>query len=254
MVSTLDVADLERRVKEVYRAVAERPRERYHFEVGRALAERLGYPPDLLDHVPAEALESFAGVGYCLDLARPAPGDRVLDLGSGSGTDVFAAAHLVGPTGRVTGVDMSEAQLAKAGRLRTAAHVEFLAGHIEDPPVAPGTVDLVLSNGVVNLSADKAAVFRAAAAVLAPGGRLAICDIVAERPLAEHIVCDASLWAACVGGAAQVDEYRTLIEDAGLRIVAERDNPGYAFRSGAARAATATYGIKSTSFLAAKPR
>lgn len=254
MVSTLDVADLERRVKEVYRAVAERPHERYHFEVGRGLAQRLGYPPDLLSHVPAEALESFAGVGYCLDLGRPVPGERVLDLGSGSGTDVFAAAHLVGPTGRVIGVDMSEEQLAKARRLRTAANVQFLAGHIEDPPVPPGTIDLILSNGVINLSADKAAVFRAAAAVLVAGGRLAICDIVAQHPLAEHIVCDASLWAACVGGAAQVDEYRALIEDAGLRIVAERDNPGYAFRSGSARAATVTYGIKSTSFLAVKPR
>lgn len=258
MVSTaaVDVRELEERVKEVYRAVAERPHDRYHFEMGRPLAERLGYPPELLDRIPSEALDSFAGVGYFLDLARPVEGDRVLDLGSGSGTDSFAAASLVGTAGHVTGLDMTTEQLAKAESLRARhglGHVEFVHGYIEQPPLPDGSVTLVISNGVVNLSPDKAAVFREAARVLAPGGRLALSDIVSERPLAEAIVCNAELWAACVGGASQIDAYRSLIEDAGLRIESVRDNSTYAFLSGSAQGATDTYGIRSISLLAVKP-
>lgn len=252
----VDVRDLQQRVKEVYRAVAERPHERYHFEMGRRLAERLGYRPELLDRVPAEALDSFAGVGYFLDLAAPVDGDRVLDLGSGSGTDSFAAAALVGPAGHVTGLDMTEAQLAKADALRAAEgldHVEFVPGYIEAPPLPDGSVTLVISNGVINLSADKAAVFREAARVLAPGGRLALADIVSDRPLAESIVCNAELWAACVGGASQIDDYQAMIEQAGLHIETVRDNTAYHFLSGSAQSATQTYGIRSISLLAVKP-
>jgi arsenite methyltransferase len=252
----LDVADLQQRVQDVYRQVAEEPHRSYHFEMGRPLAARLGYPAELLDLIPAEALNSFAGVGYFLDLAAPQIGDRILDLGSGSGTDSFAAAALVGPTGQVTGIDMTDAQLAKAERLRRAAgldQVRFLNGHIEQLPMPDGSCDLVISNGVINLSADKATVFTEAVRVLRPGGRLALADIVAERPLAESITCNAELWAACVGGAAQIDDYQATIEMAGLRIDTVRDNTAYAFLSGSARGATKTYGIKSISLLAVKP-
>jgi ubiquinone/menaquinone biosynthesis C-methylase UbiE len=251
----LDVADLQRRVQAVYQQVAEQPDRAYHFEMGRGLAQRLGYPEAILDSIPAEALESFAGVGYFLDLAAPQDGERVLDLGSGSGTDSFAAATLVGPSGEVTGVDMTQAQLAKAERLRVAAglpQVRFVEGHIEDLPVADGSCDVVISNGVVNLSADKAAVFAGTARVLAPGGRLALADIVTALPLAASITCNAELWAACVGGAAQIDDYLAAIENAGLRIDTVRDNTAYAFLSGSARGATETYGIKSISLLAVK--
>ena len=252
----VDVTDLEQRVQAVYRHVAREPHRTYHFEMGRALAGRLGYPADLLDAIPAEALESFAGVGYFLDLAAPEAGDRVLDLGSGSGTDSFAAAALVGATGQVTGIDMTDAQLAKAEHLRAAAtlgHVRFVEGHIERLPVPDASCDLVISNGVINLCADKSAVFSEIFRVLAPGGRLAIADIVSERELAESIVCNAELWAACVGGAAQVDGYFAMIEKAGLQIETVRDNTTYAFLSGSARGATDTYGIKSISLLAIKP-
>ena len=252
----LDVRDLEQRVKEVYRAVAERPQDRYHFEMGRGLAERLGYPTELLDRIPADALASFAGVGYFLDLANPVAGDRVLDLGSGSGTDSFATAVLVGPSGHVTGLDMTDAQLDKANALRATAglaNVEFVRGYIEAPPLADASVAIVISNGVVNLSADKEAVFREAARVLAPGGRLALADIVSERPLSQAIVCNAELWAACVGGASQIDDYLSLIEKAGLRVETVRDNTAYAFLSGSAQSATSTYGIRSISLLAVKP-
>ena len=125
----LDTADLVRQVKALYRQVAQQPSAAYHFPLGRPLAERLGYPAELLDQIPAEALASFAGVGYALDLAGLTPGRRVLDLGSGSGTDSFAAALLVGPTGQVTGVDMTDEQRAKADRLRAGpAQIRFAAG------------------------------------------------------------------------------------------------------------------------------
>jgi arsenite methyltransferase len=252
----LDTADLERRVKEVYRHVAERPDEQYHFEMGRGLAERLGYPAELLDAIPADALASFAGVGFYLDLLGDLTGDRVLDLGSGSGTDSFAAAHLVGPTGSVTGIDMTAEQLAKADSLRSGAGistVRFLEGYIERPPVREGAFDAVVSNGVINLSADKPAVFGSVARALAPGGQLALSDIVSERPLTEAIVCSAELWASCIGGAAQIDDYIAAIEAAGLRVESVRDNTAYAFLSESAQGATKTYGIKSISLLAVKP-
>jgi arsenite methyltransferase len=256
MTARVDAQELERRVKDVYRAVADHPEATYHFEMGRGLAERLGYPVALLDRIPAGALESFAGVGYFHDLARPAKGDRVLDLGSGSGTDTFAAAVQVGGGGQVTGLDMTDAQLAKAEALRAAAgfgNVQFVRGYIEDPPFPDVSFSLLVSNGVINLSADKAEVFRQAARVLAPGGRLALADIVTEHPLTEQIVCNAELWAACVGGAAQIDDYRTLIENAGLRIETVRQNTAYNFLSGSAKSATETYGIRSISLLAVKP-
>ena len=252
----VDTTDLERRVKDVYRLVAEQPEQQYHFEMGRGLAERLGYPAEVLDAIPAPALASFAGVGYFLDLLGDLSGQRVLDLGSGSGTDSFACAFLVGPAGQVTGVDMTPAQLAKAEQLRTAggmSHVRFVEGYVERPPVPDGAFDAVVSNGVINLSADKQAVFRAVARALAPGGRLALSDIVSERPLTEAIVCNAELWASCIGGAAQVDDYRSMIEAAGLRVETVRDNPAYGFLSDSARGATETYGIRSLSLLAVKP-
>jgi SAM-dependent methyltransferase len=168
----VDSVELEVKVKEIYRAVARHPHGRYHFRMGRGLAEQLGYPEELLDRIPAAALESFAGVGYFFALAALSPGEKVLDLGSGSGTDVFAAALAVGTGGRVVGLDMTEEQLEKAEGLRKEARMEqvtFTRGYIEDLPFEDGTFDCVISNGVINLSADKPAVFGEAARVLRPG-------------------------------------------------------------------------------------
>lgn len=250
---TLDRLDLEARVQQMYEQVALAPEADFHFETGRGLAERLGYPSTDLDAVPAPAIDSFAGVGYFLDLAAVAPGARVLDLGSGSGMDAFLAANACGPTGSVIGVDMTRAQLAKATRLADEAgfgQVEFREGHIEDVPVED-PVDCVISNGVINLSPDKPAVFRAAAAALLPGGRLAIADIVSARHLPQGITCDASLWAACIGGAAQRDDYLGAIRDAGFELEVVRDND-YRFISDRAVGATSTYGVASISVLATK--
>lgn len=134
----LDTADLEARIKAMYEQVALEPHHGFHFETGRALAERLGYPAAGLDAIPAPAVESFAGVGYVLDLAAIQSGETVLDLGSGSGTDSFLAAIATGATGRVIGVDMTSAQLAKSRHRATTANamnVEFRDGRIEQPPV-----------------------------------------------------------------------------------------------------------------------
>jgi len=252
----VDVTELETKVKDMYRRVAEEPAGAYHFEMGRGLAERIGYTGELLGRIPDGAIESFAGVGYALDLADLRPGERVADLGSGSGMDSFAAAALVGPSGWVVGIDFTAEQLGKARRLATAAgisHVEFQAGRIEDlPPAYEGAFDCVISNGVINLSPRKERVFAEAARVLRPGGRLAIADIVTERPLTDAIVGNADLWASCIGGAAHRDAYREAIEQAGLRVERTKVNP-YEFLSEQAKGASAAFGVHSISLLAIKP-
>jgi arsenite methyltransferase len=250
---TLDTHELEQRVKGMYEEVARHPDAEFHFETGRALAERLGYAPDDLDRIPAPAIASFAGVGHFLDLAALEPGEAVLDLGSGSGMDSFLAALAVGPTGSVVGVDMTDQQLAKARRLAAEAgidNVDFREGYIEEPPVDAEAFDCVISNGVINLSPDKAAVFAAAARALWPGGRLALADIVSTEQLPEGVTCDASLWAACIGGAMQRDRYREAIEGAGLEIVEWRENDQYRFVSDRADNAVRKYGVQSVSLLA----
>jgi arsenite methyltransferase len=254
MPATVDTQDLEAKVKRMYRDVAERPRGEYHFELGRPLAERLGYPLEVLESIPAGAVESFAGVGYFFDLAELGEGERVVDLGSGSGMDVFFAALRVGQTGYVTGVDFTAEQLAKARSLGAEAgfdQIEFVEARIEGVPLPDGCCDCVISNGVVNLAPDKRAVFAEAARLLRPGGRLAIADIVSEQQLKDSIVCDADLWASCIGGAAQQDAYRQAIEAAGLRIEQIKANR-YRFISERARNASAKYGVKSIALLARK--
>ena len=138
----------------MYRDVANEAAPDLHFPTGRPLAEALGYPAEMLARLPAQAVNSFAGVGYHLGLARLLPGERVLDLGSGSGMDVFAAATQVGPAGSVTGVDITPEQLAKSERLRRDEHVRFLHARIGELPFDDGSFDAVISNGVINLSAD----------------------------------------------------------------------------------------------------
>jgi len=251
----VNVSELRDKVKAMYKAVAEEPHGRFHFEMGRDLARRLGYPASELDRVPPEAIESFAGVGYHLGLAAITPGERVIDLGSGSGTDLFLAARRAGPGGQVIGVDMTEEQLAKARRLAARdgyTTVRLELGYIEQAPVEDGSADVVISNGVINLCEDKAAVFREIARILKPGGRTAISDIVTELQLTEAIVCDASLWASCIGGAMQQDDYRRAIEDAGLTVRTVREIPQYQFISDSAQGATKTFGVKSISVLASK--
>jgi arsenite methyltransferase len=250
----VDADRLEAAVKDMYRAVAREEEAELHFEVGRPLAEHLGYDPAVLDRIPEGALASFAGVGLHLDLAGLEPGERVLDLGSGSGTDVFCAAVLVGKQGRVVGVDFTEEQLDKARRLRDEhgfGQVEFEQARIENLPFEDATFDAVISNGVINLSLTKNVVFAEAARVLRPGGRLALADIVSARALKERTRRNVDLWAACVAGAIPRESYVEAIESSGLRVRDLRPNP-YRFISDRAQEACSTYGVESVSLVADK--
>jgi SAM-dependent methyltransferase len=251
-----DPKELEAKVKAMYRTVAETPHAEFHFEMGRGLAERLGYSPAELDKIPAEAIESFAGVGYYFQLANVQPGETVVDLGSGSGMDSFIAALKVGGAGKVFGVDMTDEQLSKAERLRVRdgfTKVKYVKGYIDDVPLPDGVADIVISNGVINLAVDKGTVFGESARLLRPGGRLAIADIVTDTELPDGITCNSTLWAACIGGAMQKDNYRARIEEAGLRVERIVPNDSYAFISDNARGASRKYGVRSVSVLATKP-
>lgn len=255
MNESLDTEKLEREVKTMYQEVAESSEADFHFETGRELAERLGYDPERLDAVPDPAIDSFAGVGHYFDLAALEPGETVLDLGSGSGMDCFVAGLYVTETGAVTGVDMTDAQLEKARRLADehGFHtVDFRHGYIETLPFEDESFDAVISNGVINLSAEKDRVFEEAYRVLKPGGRLALADIISEQQMPDGIKNDADLWAACIGGAEQIDSYTSLIEAAGFELQDVRENGEYEFISDRAAGACEKYGVKSVSVGARK--
>ncbi|AGU53149.1 putative methytransferase, type 11 [Variovorax paradoxus B4] len=255
MAAQVDRAELEGKVQAMYKEVAEHPHGEFHFEMGRAMAERLGYRPADLDKVPAESIDSFAGVGYYFHLLDDLEGARVLDLGSGSGMDSFVASLLTGPSGTVIGLDMTDSQRAKAEGLRQrdgVRNVTYVKGYIDATPFEDGSFDVVISNGVINLAVDKPQVFREIARLLRPGGKLALSDIVTDVQLPENITCNTTLWAACIGGAWQAARYKDAIETAGLRVVAEQVNDEYRFLSDNAQGATKKFGVKSISLRADK--
>ena len=253
--SKLDTADLEQKVKSMYRDVALNPKGEYHFEMGRELAEKLGYEKDDLNQIPSEAIDSFAGVGYYFDIADLKEGEYVVDLGSGSGTDSFIAGLKVGETGKVFGVDLTDEQLEKAERFRKTFgfnNISFHKSYIQKLPFENGSIDIVISNGVINLCADKQKAFAEVARILNPGGRMVIADIVTEKQLPENVVCNSTLWAACIGGASQQDDYRYAIENPGMEVLMVRNNDAYGFISKSAKGASRDYGVKSVSLIARK--
>jgi len=243
------------KVKEMYKQVAENPKGKFHFEMGKVLAEKLGYSLEELDKVPQESIASFAGVGYYFDLADIKEGEKVLDLGSGSGMDSFIAAQKVGEKGKVIGIDMTKEQLKKSNDLKEKLglkNIEFVEGYIEFLPFPDESFDVVISNGVINLSVDKAKVFNEISRVLKNEGRIAISDILTEKQLTNNIVCDVKLWASCIGGATQEDSYRSMIQNAGMKIITFKEHPEYQFLSKSAQGATKDFGVKSVSILATK--
>jgi SAM-dependent methyltransferase len=193
----VDPDALRDQVRDKYREVAVAPGAGYHFHTGRGLASRLGYDDGAVGALPDRAVESFAGVGNPFWLRPLAAGEHVVDVGSGAGFDSFIAAGQVGPGGQVTGVDMTPEMLAKACQTAAAlglGHVEFREGLAEALPVEDGWADVVISNGVINLCADKRAVFAEIFRVLRPGGRLQFADIANGHPVPAGALRDIDLW------------------------------------------------------------
>jgi len=253
-IKNVDQNDLETKVKNMYREVALYPDHDFHFKMGRELALSLGYPEDILNKIPQDSIDSFAGVGYYFDLGKLREGETVVDLGSGSGMDAFFAGVLVKETGKVIGVDMTDEQLAKSNRLRDESshkNVKFVKSYIEKLPLESSSTDVVISNGVINLSGNKEKVFQEACRILKPGGRMVISDIISDLQLPESISCNATLWAACIGGAMQKDSYFDIIKQAGFRIDKVQIN-NYEFISDNAKNAGEKYGIQSISLLASR--
>ena len=192
----LDVELLKDEIKKTYACVSSEPEREFIFPTGRAWAEDLDYPPELAN-VPDTAVESFAGVANPWSLGRLEAGERVLDLGSGAGTDSLVAAQMVGPQGKVTGIDMTPEMLAKARRAAAemgAANVEFVEAEAERLPFGDETFDVVVSNGVIDLIPDKDAVFAELHRVLTPGGRLQIADVTIQNPVSEEGRRKIDLW------------------------------------------------------------
>jgi len=186
-------------VLRMYQEVAQHPDAEFHFYHGRLAAEMFGYEPAWLDRAPAGAVASFAGVGNPHLRSRLQAGEVVLDLGSGAGLDGIIAAWQVGPPGRVHGVDLNPEMRAKAeahAREAALANVDFLDGRMEEIPLPDGAIDVVISNGVINLSFRKRRVIRELFRVLGPGGRISIADIVSAKQLSQSIVNDPKLWAS----------------------------------------------------------
>ncbi len=193
----VDPETLREQVRDKYREVAVDPHRTFHFHTGRPLAARLGYEQAAVDALPDRAVESFAGVGNPFSLRRLEAGQRVVDVGSGAGFDSFIAAGQVGESGQVVGVDMTAEMLAKSRATAAALafeHVEFREGLAESLPVEGGWADAVISNGVINLCADKQAVFTDILRVLKPGGWLQFADIANGRPVPPEALRDIDRW------------------------------------------------------------
>jgi SAM-dependent methyltransferase len=242
----VDLDELRASIRAEYAAVAAEPDRGFHFHTGYRLAAILGYPQEWIETLPPGAVASMAGTGNPFALGEIQPGERVLDCGSGAGADAIIAARLVGPSGRVIGIDMTPEMLAKA-RVNAAeaglTNVEFREGILEALPVEAGWADVVISNGVLNLVPDKAVALAEMFRVLRPGGRLQAADIVLERPVSASSKQDVSLWTGCIAGGLLADELRGLIVAAGFTTV--EVVPGGEVFAGAPQASNAAaYGTR----------
>lgn len=195
----VDPEALREEVRKKYREVAIAPHAQYHFHTGRPLARRLGYESSVVEALPDAAVEAFAGVANPFSIRRLAAGERVVDLGSGGGFDCFVAAGQVGASGKVVGIDMTKEMLAKSrssARTMNMQNVEFREGVIEEIPVEDDWADVVISNGVINLCADKRRVLSEIKRVLKPGGHLQFADIANGKPVPESAIRNVDLWTA----------------------------------------------------------
>jgi arsenite methyltransferase len=250
----VDLEELRASIRAEYAAVAAEPDRGFHFHTGYRLAAILGYPQEWIETLPAGAVASMAGTGNPFALGDIEPGDRIVDCGSGAGADALIAARIVGPTGRVIGIEMTPEMLAKARASAAEAgmkNVEFREGILEALPVETGWADVVISNGVLNLVPDKAAALAEMYRVLRPGGRLQAADIVLERPVSASAKQDVSLWTGCIAGGLLADELQDLIIGAGFQTV--EVTPGADVFAGAPQASNAAaYGTRSVGIRASR--
>lgn len=245
-------------VRAMYTAVADRPDETFHFPTGPRACEYVGYPSRWLDRLPAPALESFAGVGYPFAADVLEEGDTVLDIGCGSGTDALLAALRVGSEGRVLGLDMTEAMRRKClvnAELAGLTNVEVLDGNAEEIPLPDGSVDVVTSNGVINLVPDKPAAVREIHRILRPGGRVQISDIVVRQLPSAKCRSEPELWAECIVGATTESDYLDTFRSVGFTDVERISELDYfaASTSESTREVAAGFGAHSVTLRAAKP-
>jgi SAM-dependent methyltransferase len=242
-------------IRDEYAAVANDPGRGFHFHTGRPLARLLGYDEALLEGIPDDAIASMAGTGNPFALGTIRSGERVVDCGSGSGVDSMIAARLVGPSGRVIGVDMTPEMLEKARHAAEMAgleSVEFRLGYLEALPVEDGWADAIVSNGVLNLVPDKPAALAEMLRVLRPGGRLQLADIVLGRPVPDHSKLDVSLWTGCIAGGLLAGELAALLSKAGFHEVEVL--PGFDVFAGAPQhSSAADFGTVAAAIRARKP-
>jgi ubiquinone/menaquinone biosynthesis C-methylase UbiE len=252
---TINVEQLRGFISAMYSDVARFPRGEFHFPTGRPIMERLGYEQALLDHIPEGAMASYAGVGHHFGLDPLKPGEHVLDLGSGSGSDIFHAALQVGSSGRAVGIDMTDQMLDKARKLTEQFeidNVEFVKGYIEELPFEDESFDCVISNGVINLAVEKPGIFEGVKRVLKPGGRMMFSDIVTGVELPASVRENCELWAECIGGAFEQQDYLKLVTDAGLRLETHCINDEYKFTQESTINAADKFQVRSVSILAYK--
>lgn len=230
----LDEGSILTAVQQMYEEVAACPTKEFHFPTGHSACVYVGYPASELDSIPASAVESFAGVGYPFLTGAIQPGDTVVDVGSGSGVDVLIAALHAGPSGRVFGIDFTPAMIAKAREnIRKAGidNARIIEGRADELPLEDASVDVVTSNGVINLVPDKDRAFREMYRVLKPGGRIQISDIVLSKPVSDKSKANPQLWAECIVGAEPEDDYLRLVRSAGFENVLAVDRLDYFARS-----------------------
>jgi arsenite methyltransferase len=242
-------------VRDKYRVVATDAGAGFHFHTGRALAAKLGYDRGMVGSLPDQAVESFAGVADPLTLRPLLEGERVVDLGSGAGLDCFVAALRVGPGGHVIGIDMTPEMLDKAratARQLGLDHVEFREGIIEAIPVKDGGADVVMSNGVLNLVADKRAALAEAYRVLRPGGAIAFADIALGRAVPAECVANAELWTDCIAGGLTVADWQQLLGEAGF-VDRQVGPPVDTFGGAPGEASARVFEVVAHPFLAHKP-
>ncbi|MFW6201770.1 MAG: methyltransferase domain-containing protein [Gemmatimonadota bacterium] len=217
-------------VRGMYTEVARYPERGFHFLIGRPACEFVGYPSEVLDELPARAVESFAGVGYPFQADAIRPGDTVLDIGSGAGTDAFTALRGVGPDGEVIGLDMTDAMREKLRATAEAlgeTRIRLIDANAESIPLPDASVDVVTSNGVINLVPDKPAAVAEIFRVLRPGGRVQIADIVLTEPPSPACRTQPELWAECIVGATTEPEYLEYFREAGFEDVDRIDSLDY---------------------------